>query len=713
MEQVAGGEVLAAALELAAAGYALTPVRMGVDAAGRKRPQPCLKGWKASTDPDQIRDWYAQFGPNVWAQVCAPSGVDVVDLDAKADGPVNYLAAGLPDSTMVVDTPGGGLHYVFAADPDRPLGVTAGRLPGVDTRSAGSDTKGGISFIVGVLPDGRRWSPRSIVPVVGLPATPEALRPLFALPESPAAAPRTAPAGAELLGRPERERVFTRTQALAMWNAQLADIEAIAHLQGARHTTLVKVSRALGIFEGAVPDIKEATWGRLRLALEGQPGVDIGRALRTFEEMWACATDRAQVIDDPPADPFGMPSHDPSHSGPMQVNASLLVDLTPYLDDDYEPESATVGLERDDGPRLLYAGRWSTLIGETGIGKSWLALWHCVEEMRRGHHVLYAHFEEPTPRSTVLRLRQLGCTPVEIATRFHWLDGAQRPAAAALAAMVAEFDEVPTLVVLDGLNAACGVYGWDPLAVDGVNAYRRTLVAPLTAAGVAVLSVGHPPKSRAAQGERHGYGSSAWLDLVDGVGFRVRQSTRPIRPGADGYVTLYSVKDRHGGVEQHGRPEVGDEGVWTYLGAFHVMPPQSELGNVWCRLSSPAAVDVVDAVDEGTAELTVDEKRFRWLARQGVKVTAGIKTIARSLREAPKGSVGPTNSQVVDELLRRRYAQWWTDGGEEWLATLGTTDVDLVSHDPSHLSGTWDESGTKINGTEQIPMSEDIFGRPT
>jgi hypothetical protein len=278
--------------------------------------------------------------------------------------------------------------------------------------------------------------------------------------------------------------------------------------------------------------------------------------------------------------------------------------------------------------------------------------------------------------------------------------------------MLAEMPDAPTLAVLDGVNAACGAYDWDPLAVDGVNAYRRTLVAPLTAVGVAVLSVGHPPKARAAQGERHGYGSSAWLDLVDGVGFRVRQSTRPIRPGMDGYITLFSVKDRAGGVERHGRPEPGDEGVWTYLGAFHVMPPQSELGNVWCRLSSPAALDQeAEAGDE--LELTDDVRRFRWLARQGVKVTAGIKTIARSLREAPKGSVGPTNSQAIDELLRRRYAQWWTDCGEEWLATLGETEVSRSVPRPSHLSGTWDESGTKINGTEETPCSDDPFCRPT
>src|SRR6201999_1678774 len=125
-----------------------------------------------------------------------------------------------------------------------------------------------------------------------LPATPERLRPLFAATDRTERQRDTGGTReSSPVGRPDAGRTFTRTQALAFWNAQLAKIEAIAAVQGARHVTLVEVSRALGIFDGAVPGIMEATWARLRLALEGQPGVDIGRARRTFEEMWACARD--------------------------------------------------------------------------------------------------------------------------------------------------------------------------------------------------------------------------------------------------------------------------------------------------------------------------------------------------------------------------------------------------------------------------------------
>lgn len=664
-ESGADGEVLQTALRLAAAGYALTPVRVSVSADGKKKAQPCLKGWRSSNDPDQIRDWFVQFRPNVWAQVCAASGVDVIDLDAKNDGPAHYAELALPESTMVVDTPGGGWHHVFAADPDRPLGVTAGRVPGIDTRSAGSDTQGGISFIVGVLPDGRWWRPRKVVATVVLPPTPDVLRTTFPA-SRPPKIPPSRPGGADdPFAPPGQSRTFTRSQALAFWNAQLAEIEAIAHIQGARHQTLVKVTRALGIFDGAVPGIRDATWARLRVALDGQPGVDITAAARTFADIWPTATDRAEVVDDPPTDPFA----GDSAGAPAPADGSdIYPDLAEWLDEDYQPEAPEVGLERDDGARLLYAGKWHTCMAESGVGKSWLALWHCVEEMRRGHHVVYAHFEESSPRSTLLRLKALGVSATEIRERFHWLDAGSRPSSARLGE-VAPWG-VPTLVVLDGINAACGLLGLNPLDVEAVNAYRTRFVTPFTAAGAAVLSLGHPPKARARQEERHGYGSTAWLDLVDGAAFRMRPSSRPIARGRDGYATVYVVKDRPGGVEELGAAETtSEDGAWTYLGAFHLMPPQSDRGNAWGRLSSPHKAETGDAAP-AELELSDDEKKFRWLARQGVAVTASVRTAIASARSAPKGSIGKTGAGVIDVPFMRRYAQWWTDRGEEWLSAL-------------------------------------------
>ena len=43
----------------------------------------------------------------------------------------------------------------------------------------------------------------------------------------------------------------------------------------------------------------------------------------------------------------------------------------------------------------------------------------------------------------------------------------------------------------------------------------------------------------------HGFGSTAWLDEVDGVGFRMVPSKHPMVIGGKSYSELYVVKDRY------------------------------------------------------------------------------------------------------------------------------------------------------------------------
>jgi hypothetical protein len=151
---------------------------------------------------------------------------------------------------------------------------------------------------------------------------------------------------------------------------------------------------------------------------------------------------------------------------------------------------------------------------------------------------------------------------------------------------------VPVLGILDGINAACSQHGWPVDKPESVGQYREEFVTPMTRAGTTVLSLGHPPKARDRQGERHGFGSTAWLDEVDGVGFRLEAAKRtPIRKGRDGYSALYVVKDRYGAVEQLGQQADEREAGWYYVGGFHV-DSSPERSNTTGRLSTPARKDV-------------------------------------------------------------------------------------------------------------------------
>jgi hypothetical protein len=263
------------------------------------------------------------------------------------------------------------------------------------------------------------------------------------------------------------------------------------------------------------------------------------------------------------------------HNGAPESNAAALavrtrrVDITPWLDATYEALAPSRGAKRDDGHMLLYAGKWHTVIGGTGSGKTWLGLMHCADEMRAGRTVAYAHFEETSPAETVSRLLSMGLARELLVEHFVWLDCADSWMPGEFAYTLALLDPLPSLVVLDGLNAACTRHGQDPASVQSVGWYRAEFVTAATRNGAAVLSLGHPPKARDRQDERHGYGSTAWLDEVDGVGFRLRaHREHPIRKGTAGSAQLYSAKDRPGSVELLGRPH--DVEGWVYLGSLDV-----------------------------------------------------------------------------------------------------------------------------------------------
>lgn len=275
--------------------------------------------------------------------------------------------------------------------------------------------------------------------------------------------------------------------------------------------------------------------------------------------------------------------------------ASRRVSLRPFLDGTYVPPQPIVGAERDAGAaRLLYAGRWHTAIGLTTAGKSWWALWHAVAELRRGNTVAYGHFEEPSPAGTLDRIRYVApdLAVDTLEKLLVWVDCSTRFAGPS--EWSATVPEHSTLAVLDGINAACSMHGWDVNAPDAVGAYRALFVTPITRRGTAALSLGHPPKARDRQGERHGFGSSAWLDEVDGVGFRVEAAkSTPIRRGREGHSAVYVVKDRYGQVEVLGTAEEARESGWYYVGAFHV-DSSPALDNTLLWMTAPSSTPAGD-----------------------------------------------------------------------------------------------------------------------
>lgn len=114
---------------------------------GVKMPRTKHGFLEATTDPDQIQNWWTAAPEALIGVACGPSGIVVVDVDVKdgKDGFVSLTNAGLtPPDTYWYETASGGIHFVYAAPPGVP-GPTKNhklqdgtRLTGVDRRSGGS-----------------------------------------------------------------------------------------------------------------------------------------------------------------------------------------------------------------------------------------------------------------------------------------------------------------------------------------------------------------------------------------------------------------------------------------------------------------------------------------------------------------------------------------------------------------------------------------------
>jgi hypothetical protein len=114
-----------------------------------------------------------------------------------------------------------------------------------------------------------------------------------------------------------------------------------------------------------------------------------------------------QPIDDPYCDvppPDGPPDDD------TEPTTWEPVDLGPWLRGEIEQPHPALGISRSDGLQLLYPGREHAVLGETESGKTWFALGCVAAELTAGHYVVYIHYEEGDPASTIERLQLLGAS---------------------------------------------------------------------------------------------------------------------------------------------------------------------------------------------------------------------------------------------------------------------------------------------------------------
>jgi DnaB-like helicase N terminal domain len=242
------------------------------------------------------------------------------------------------------------------------------------------------------------------------------------------------------------------------------------------------------------------------------------------------------------------------------------VDLGPYLDGDIELPQPIIGIRRSDGQRFIYPGCDHSVIGPTESGKSWWVCGCAAAELRQDRRVLYVHFEEADPSSTIERLRLLGVDDALLdprldTCRFAFVGPDEAPNDNRIRALL---NPTPALVILDGVNEAISMLGGETNKTESASEFRRQLAKPFLRAGSAVISCDHVPYST-DRTRTAAIGTVHKGNALSGSRINI-ENTQPFGRGMRGASRVYITKDRPGFLRASGQPSTTPGK--TYVGSL-------------------------------------------------------------------------------------------------------------------------------------------------
>jgi hypothetical protein len=231
--------------------------------------------------------------------------------------------------------------------------------------------------------------------------------------------------------------------------------------------------------------------------------------------------------------------------------------------DDNNAEPGPTHLTRDDGQALFYPGRINGLLGPSESGKTWIALHAAVQAVQRGDNTTILDFED-THRGTLGRLKALGLTDQQIRDHVAYI-GPDEPITSPLHPAGRDLHEhlthwQPTVIVLDGVNAAMTLHGLDLISNKDATIFAQHVLKPLTTTGAAVIYVDHTPKDK-DNNSAGGIGAQAKRAMTTGCAIRVHVN-KQFGKGQNGTLTLNVDKDRQGDVRGASKPS-GEGGHWA------------------------------------------------------------------------------------------------------------------------------------------------------
>lgn len=200
-------------------------------------------------------------------------------------------------------------------------------------------------------------------------------------------------------------------------------------------------------------------------------------------------------------------------------------------------------LRREDGNFILYPAKVNAIFGESESGKTWVALEAVRQELIKGEIVFYIDFED-SARGILNRLNTLK-TPTNGFKAFRYANPDSPFTAGVSEAIKAELAHYkPSLVVVDGVNAAMNLMGLDLEKNKDATHFSQTILKPLRLFGAGILTIDHVTKSKDNRGN-YAIGAQAKRADIDGVAVAVSVA-QPFGRGIDGALDLTVTKDRPG-----------------------------------------------------------------------------------------------------------------------------------------------------------------------
>lgn len=267
-------------------------------------------------------------------------------------------------------------------------------------------------------------------------------------------------------------------------------------------------------------------------------------------------------------------------------------DLGPALAGELDRPEPTV-LATETGDAMFYAGQVNGIHGDSGLGKSWVALVAAAQQLAVKNTVVWVDFEDPNEATIVYRLRTLGIRDTDITARFLYINpqsAASHDAVDVVCSIVTSVNA--SLVVIDSIGEAFGIEGINEDKDVDVGPWIRRVLRPLAATGTCVLSIDHGTK--AADNPLHPSGSKRKRAAITGASYLVT-APKALTKDYGGKVTLTCAKDRHGN-HARGKPSANIEFTVYPDGGmtWHVRSPsRSDDAPNQIRLAAKAATTAV------------------------------------------------------------------------------------------------------------------------